>query len=111
MQTGMGSSGRGESSDSSRARNRRSNSEGSTNDSARSSPPGQAADAGEVREPKPTSLDVLLSLLQSDLGEIQDFGGVVRFFDHPEGLIIQLPEARLCKVHRMIHSGEICPHC
>lgn len=98
-------------SDSSRAPNPRSNSGKSTRRSAGNSTVARGADAGEAQEPRPSSLDVLLSLLQSDLGEIQDYGGAVRFFDHPQGLIIQLPGAQLCKIHAQIHSGETCPHC
>lgn len=111
IQTDTESGGRAESLDSSLAPNPKSNSARSRSGSRRNLTPGQAGDAGGEVEPKVTSLDLLLSLLQSDLGEIQDFGGVVRFFDNPQGLIIQLPGARLCKIHRQIHSGEICPHC
>jgi hypothetical protein len=103
--------GRAECLDSSPGRSRRSNSVRSARLQPGNSTPGRAGEDGEVHEPKPTSLDVLLSLLQSDLGEIQDFGGVVRFFDNPNGLVIQLPGVRLCKIHAMIHSGETCPHC
>lgn len=70
-----------------------------------------AEETGAVAEPRLSSLDVLLSILQSDLGEIRDFGGVVRFFSDPNGLIIQLPNVAICQTHKMIHSGEICPHC
>src|SRR5262245_43279866 len=96
--------------DSSRGR-RRSSSARSAKGSEGNSKPGPAAAAGEGPGSKLTSLDVLLSMLQSDLGEIQDCGGAVRFFDHPQGLIIKLPGVRLCKEHKMIHSGETCPHC
>lgn len=97
--------------DSSRGRSRKSNSDRSTRRSRGNSGHAQGEGDGEAQEPRPTSIDVLLSLLLSDLGEIQDFGGEVKFFDNPVGLIIQLPGARLCKIHRQIHSGEICPHC
>src|SRR5262245_50739898 len=98
-------------SDSSGGRSRASNLARSERRSKGNSAPAQAEDAGREAGPKVSSLDFLLSLLQSDLGEIQDLGGSVRFFDNLQGLIIQLPGARLCKTHRMIHSGEKCPHC
>lgn len=101
---------RDESFASSRTR-RRGKSDRSTGNSRKSLKLDRAEEGGEPQEPKLSSLDVLLSILQSDLGEIQDFGGEVRFFDHPAGLIVQLVSVRLCKIHRQIHSGETCPHC
>ena len=68
-------------------------------------------ETGEKAETKLSSLDVLLSMLQSHLGEIRDFGGTVRFFDDPNGLIIQLPNVVICKSHKMMHFGQTCPMC
>ena len=96
---------------SSRARNRESNSDRSTRDSRKNSKRGPAADGGEAAETKLTSLDVLLSMLQSHLGEIRDFGGSVQFFTYHDGIMIQLPNVAICQTHKQIHSGTICPHC
>jgi len=71
----------------------------------------QDAGIGEKAETKLSSLDVLLSMLQSHLGEIRDFGGTVRFFDDPNGLIIQLPNVAICRNHKMMHFGTTCPMC
>ena len=68
------------------------------------------ADTSEAAS-KLSSYDVLLSMLQSHLGEIRDFGGVVRLFDDPNGLIIQLPNVAICQNHKMMHSGQQCPMC
>jgi hypothetical protein len=94
--------------DSSRAPNRRANSDRLATGSRKTGP---VADATAEAEPKLTSLDLSLSLLQSDLGEIRDRGVSVRFFDDPNGLLIQLPNVRICRIHLMIHSGTTCPIC
>lgn len=88
-----------------------SNSDRSAGSSRKNSRRAPAADAGEEAERNRCSLDVLLSILQADLGEIRDFGGSVRLYNHPDGLIIQLPNVAICQTHKQIHSGEICPHC
>ena len=71
----------------------------------------QGAADGESPEPKLSSLDFALSLLQSDLGEFRDFGGTVRLCDDPNGLIIQLPNVAICQNHKMMHFGLTCPMC
>ena len=71
----------------------------------------QAGDATEQAEPKLSSLDFMLSILQSDLGEFRDFGGTVRMYEDPNGLIIQLPNVAICQNHKMMHSGPTCPMC
>lgn len=90
---------------------RREKSGKSTPNSRGNSASGQAGDGGEPAATRLTSLDVLLSMLQSHLGEIRDFGGIVRFFDDPNGLIIQLPNVAICPNHKMMHSGPQCPMC
>jgi hypothetical protein len=97
--------------DSSHAPNRGKNSDRSAGNSRKNSKRGPAKDAGKEVETKLTSLDVLLSILQSDLGEIRDFGGVVQFFSYSDGLMIQLPNVAICHSHKMMHSGTICPMC
>src|SRR5262245_1143530 len=96
--------------DSSRGR-RRSSSARSAKGSEGNSKPGPAADAGAEAETKLSSLDYLLTLLQSDLGEIKDKGGDVRLFAGPYGLTIQLLNVAICKSHKMMHSGQQCPMC
>lgn len=87
------------------------NSDRLENDSRRNSGRDPAKDDGDSAETKLTSLDVLLSILQSHLGEIRDFGGDVRLLEGPHGLTIQLINVAICKTHKQIHSGETCPHC
>lgn len=111
MPTDTESSAREGSLDSSLAPNRGSNSGRSTRRSRRNSGTGQAGDAGEEAEPKVTSLDLLLSLLQSDLGEIRDRGVDVDFYSHSKGLVILIAGVAICQKHKQIHSGETCPHC
>ncbi len=63
-------------------------------------------------ETKLTSLDVLLSILQSHLGEIRDFGGSVSISRKAEGgILIDLPDVNICTNHRMMHNGQQCPMC
>src|SRR5262245_53445639 len=68
-------------------------------------------ETGETAEPTLSNLDFMLGVLQSDLGEYRDFGGTVRFYDDPNGLIIQLPNVAICQTHKMMHSGVTCPMC
>jgi hypothetical protein len=98
-------------SDSSHAPNPEANSDKSGRKSRKNSKSAQAKDAGDSAEKSPSSLNWLLSVLQSDLGEIRDFGGTVRLFDDPNGLIIQLPNVAICKSHKMMHFGTTCPMC
>lgn len=105
------SAGRDACSDSSQGRSRRSSSGKSTRQSEGNSKTGQAGEDGAAAEPKLSSLDVLLSMLQSDLSKILSFGGEVRLYADPNGLIIRLPGVTICQAHKQIHSGEICPHC
>lgn len=102
---------REESSGSSRTRRRQGKPDKSTSDLRRNSKRGQGADAGKSAETKLTSLDVLLTMLQSHLGEIRDFGGCVRVVEESNGLIIQLPNVAICHSHKMMHSGQRCPMC
>src|SRR5262245_5451170 len=97
--------------DSSHTRRQVGRSDKSRKNSRKNSEPGPVKETGETAEPSPNSLNWLLSLLQSDLGEIRDFGGTVRFFDDPNGLIIQLPNVAICKNHKMMHFGIACPMC
>ena len=90
---------------------RRKNSDKSPPSSEKNSSRGPDADDGQSPEPKLSTLNFLLTLLQSDLGEIRDKGGIVRFFDDPNGLIIQLPNVVICKNHKMMHAGPTCPMC
>ena len=111
MSTGTENEGQGGFLGSSRTPRRQGKSDKSTSNSRRNLKRDQDVDAGKSVETKLTSLDVLLSILQSDLGEIRDFGGSVRFFDDPNGLIIQLPNVAICKSHKMMHFGGTCPMC
>lgn len=111
MKTDMASGGREEFSDSSHTRNLELNSGKSARKSRKSYSAAQVADAGREAETKLSGLDYLLTLLQSDLGEIRDIGGVVRLYDDPNGLIIQLPNVAICQNHKMMHSGQQCPMC
>lgn len=96
---------------SSRTPRRQGNSDRSPRSSQKSSASGPAKDAGRTVETKLSSLDVLLTMLQSHLGEIRDFGGAVRVYEDPNGLIIQLPNVAICQTHKMMHSGQTCPMC
>jgi len=98
-------------SDSSTAQNPEPNSDKSGRKSRQNSKSAPAKDAGASAEKSPNSLNWLLSVLQSDLGEIRDFGGTVRLFDDPNGLIIQLPNVAICHSHKMMHFGGTCPMC
>lgn len=98
-------------SDSSTVQNRESNSDKSRKNSRKSSKSVPAVDAGSSAETNPNSLNVLLSMLQSNLGEIRDFGGSVRLFDDPNGLIIQLPNVAVCPKCKQIRFGPTCPMC
>jgi len=62
----------------------------------------------------PTLLDVLLSQLQSQLGEISDASRedvAVLIFQRDGGLAILLGGVKLCPTHHLIHSGSACPIC
>jgi hypothetical protein len=96
---------------SSRTRRPQENSDKSPRRLPKNSKPDPVRDDGPTAETKLSSLDVLLTMLQSHLGEIRDFGGSVRLFDDPNGLIIQLPNVAICQNHKMMHSGQICPMC
>ena len=96
---------------SSHTRRRQGNSDKSQQSSRKSSKPDPVKDYGPTAETKLSSLDVLLTMLQSHLGEIRDFGGTVRLFDDTNGLIIQLPNVAICRNHKMMHSGTTCPMC
>ena len=76
---------------------------------------GDQVEAGTKRVvQKPTLLDVLLSQLQSQLGEISDLskeGVKVRIFQRDDGLAILLGGVMLCPAHHLIHSGNKCPIC
>lgn len=87
------------------------NSDKSSQQSRKNSGIAPAKDAGSPAAPNPESLNWMLSVLQSDLGEIKDFGGTVRFFDDPSGLIIQLPNVVICHSHKRMHFGKTCPNC
>jgi hypothetical protein len=101
---------RGESSGSSQTR-RRKNSDKSPPSLPKNSSPAQDAGDGDNPEPKLSSLNWLLSLLLSDLGEIRDKGGAVEFFTHPDALFIKLPNVAICQNHKMMHFGIACPMC
>ena len=79
--------------------------------SRKNSTQGRDGEGGEKAETKLTSLDVLLTMLQSHLGEIRDFGGAVEFFTYPDGIFIKLPNVAICQSHKMMHSGQTCPMC
>src|SRR5262245_6810489 len=79
---------------------RRKNSDKSPPNSRNNSSPGPDAGGGESPEPKLSTLDYLLTLLQSDLGEIRDYGGSIRLFNTPNGLTIQLPNVAICHNHK-----------
>src|SRR5262245_15454613 len=111
MKTDMANVEQGGFSDSSHAPNQGKNSDKSSRNSLIDSKSAPAKDDGNSAGPSPSSLNWLLSMLQSDLGEIRDFGGAVRLFDDPNGLIIQLPNVAICKSHKMMHFGPICPMC
>ena len=87
------------------------NSGRSTRNSQTNSKPGPDADGGEIAETRLSSLDVLLTMLQSHLGEIRDFGGKVQFFTDSNGVIIRLADTGICRTHKLIHSGPTCPMC
>jgi hypothetical protein len=86
--------------------------------SAPNSKPNSEQDLGEVATKRavrtPRLLDVLLSQLQSQLGEISDVsseGVAVRIFQRDDGLAILLGGVMLCPTHHLIHSGSVCPIC
>jgi hypothetical protein len=110
MLTDMENTEREESSGSSQTR-RRKNSDKSPPNSPKNSSPAPVAAGGDSPEPKLSSLNFLLTLLQSDLGEIKDKGGTVRMCADPNGLIIQLPNVAICQNHKMMHFGTACPMC
>src|SRR5262249_156411 len=110
MQTDTGNREQGEYSDLSLAPNQRSSSPRSRKSSASNSKHDQAADDGGEVEPKLTSLDVLLSMLQSDIGEIRDFGAVVQIYRNPTGgIAILLPGVEICPTCKIMHTGAKCP--
>jgi len=111
MLTDMESTEREESYGSSQTR-RRKNSDKSPQNSRNNSSRGQGAGAGESQETKLSSLDVLLSMLQSHLGEIRDFGGSVLISRKAGGgILINMPDVNICTNHRMMHNGQQCPMC
>jgi hypothetical protein len=101
----------GGSSGSSRTRRRQGNSDKSPRNSRKNSKPGPAEDGGPTADTKLTSLDVLLTMLLSQLGEINDFGGGVKLYHDHLDLIIRLPNAGICDNHKMMHAGQQCPMC
>jgi hypothetical protein len=111
MKTDMESVEQGGFSDLLRAPNRGKNLDRSQTRSQAPSASAQVKGDGSSAGPNPDSLNWLLSMLQADLGEIRDFGGTVRFFDDPNGLIIQLPNVAICPNHKMMHFGMTCPMC
>ena len=98
-------------SDSSRTRRQVRPSDKSATRLPTSSKPGPDAEGGEEAETKLNSLDFMLSILQSDLGEFRDFGGKVSFQETPDFLIIRLANVHICLSHKIMHSGLICPMC
>jgi len=111
MKTDMESVEQGEFSDSSHAPNPGKSLGKSRKNLRTDSKIGQVKEDGDSVEPSPNSLNWLLSILLADLGEIKDFGGTVRCFDDPNGLIIQLPNVAICRDHKMMHFGQTCPMC
>lgn len=111
MSTDTENAEQGKSSDSSRTRRQAGRADRSQANSRRNSRNAPAKDAGSLAGPNPESLNWLLSVLQSDLGEIRDAGGTVRLFDDPSGLIIQLPNVATCLTHKMFKFGPQCPLC
>lgn len=91
--------------------NRGRNSDRSTPASRKNSKRGPAKETGDEAETKLTSLDVLLTMLQSLLGEIKDCGGDVRMLEWSDGLTVQLVNAAYCRTHKMMHGGQQCPMC
>jgi hypothetical protein len=55
--------------------------------------------------------DVLLSQLQSQLGELGEAGVGVKMFERSDGLAILLEEVRVCSTHQIIYKRESCPMC
>jgi hypothetical protein len=55
--------------------------------------------------------DVLLSQLQSQLGDLGEAGVGVRMFERPDGLAILLEAVRVCPTHQIIYKRESCPMC
>jgi hypothetical protein len=97
--------------DSSRTRRQAGRSDKSRKNLRKNSKTAPARETGETAEPTLSSLDFMLGVLQSDLGEYRDFGGTVRLADDPNGLIIQLPNVAICHSHKMMHFGQKCPMC
>lgn len=98
-------------SDSSPDQSHGSNSVESTNRSRVNSPNGPGVDDGREAVTKPNASEWLLSQLQSLLGEINDRGIHVGLFRTQAGIVITLAGVKICKTHKMIHSGEKCPLC
>jgi len=91
-----------------------SNSESSAPNLKPNSEPDQVEAGTSKAVRTPTLLDVLLSQLQSQLGEISDVsreGVAVRIFQRDDGLAILLGGVKLCPTHHLIHSGSACPIC
>lgn len=66
---------------------------------------------GNSAEPRLSLSDILLTQLQSLCANLKDAGIMVSLHEKPNQLAILLPFVKTCQVHKMIHSGQICPMC
>jgi hypothetical protein len=66
---------------------------------------------GNKAEQKQELYDLLLTQLQSLIGEIREAGVEVRLFRNADKTFIELPGVNICPKHLMMHGGPTCPHC
>jgi hypothetical protein len=67
--------------------------------------------AGSAAERKQELYDLLLTQLQSLIGEIREAGVEVRLYRSESGLFVKLPGTSVCPKHLIVHSGMACLHC
>lgn len=67
--------------------------------------------AGSAAERKQELYDLLLTQLQSLIGEIREAGVEVRLYRSESGLFVKLPSVSVCQTHLALHSGVTCPFC
>lgn len=72
---------------------------------------GLAKVGGNSVEPKLNLSDILLTQLQSLCADLLKAGINVSLHEKENQLAILLPLVKTCQVHKMIHSGQICPMC
>lgn len=87
------------------------NSARSRPNSPRNSKSVEVADVGAGAAAKLTSCDILLSQLQSLIGEIKEAGKKVKLYQVENGIMVGLDDSAICPRHKILHDGMTCPHC